>query len=459
MKSFMSLPRIWTVMSLLLITILLVASGAAAQDPPLDVRVTFYESTFNLDDPNEQITAVITLENSSGASVWTQEGFRELGFHISLRFKGPGPDGPLITATSGGGGGSPTPQVDPPEVAVEELINGWRINMPIAKVRDNYALTQPGQYRVWFIMPFVQYDTNEVDSCDADNDGIADENCVPPGAVVWDGALETQPTYITLTKEVSSVTSDIRATCTEYVFGEGTHPGVTKKPLTGIELRLYKTDDIEAAGISPINHKVYGSIATNDTIPFQTGTATTTPGEYLFDDFGKNEYLLLGYASRVTDFKHLGQLISADDDRWGNNDIVIKLKLMTDNRGKKSPGKSRKVKGSELLIIEPEYVEWTSTEEIYPFAFESLGDWDVEVAVAPPEGFVADQNALSETVTSDLKALQFTITDVGSKWKPTKVKYKVKHKGKTKTIKSKVKVKLSRKLAKKKGVSEWGEGD
>ena len=109
------------------------------------------------------------------------------------------------------------------------------------------------------------------------------------------------------------------------------------------------------------------------------------------------------------------------------------------------------------MIIEPEYVEWNSTQEIYPFAFESLGDWDVEVSVEPPEGFVADQNALSETVTSDLKAVQFTVTDVGSKWKPTKVKYKLKHKGKTTQINSKVKIKLSRKLAKEKGVPEWGE--
>ena len=130
---------------------------------------------------------------------------------------------------------------------------------------------------------------------------------------------------------------------------------------------------------------------------------------------------------------------------------------MTDNRGKKVPGKGKKVTGSELLIIEPEYVEWTSNEELYPFAFESLGDWGVEVAVDPPEGFVTDNDSLTQSVSSELKAVQFTITDVGSKYEATKLKYKFKHKGKTTKLKSKVYIKLSRKLAKEKGVPIWGE--
>ena len=72
-------------------------------------------------------------------------------------------------------------------------------------------------------------------------------------------------------------------------------------------------------------------------------------------------------------------------------------------------------------------MEWTSNEELYPFAFESLGDWGVEVAVEPPEGFVTDNDSLTENVSSELKAIQFTITDIGSKYKSTEVKYKLKH--------------------------------
>ena len=60
--------------------------------------------------------------------------------------------------------------------------------------------------------------------------------------------------------------------------------------------------------------------------------------------------------------------------------------------------------------------------------FDSVGDWDVTTSVAPPEGFVSDYDSLNATVSSELKAVQFTITDVGSKWIPTKVTHKIKHK-------------------------------
>ncbi len=98
-----------------------------------------------------------------------------------------------------------------------------------------------------------------------------------------------------------------------------------------------------------------------------------------------------------------------------------------------------------------------TAEELYPFAFESLGDGGAAVALEPPEGFVADNDSLTESVSSELKALQFTITDVGSKYEATKLKYKFKHKGKTTKLKSKVYIKLTRKLTKRKGVSIWGE--
>ena len=41
--------------------------------------------------------------------------------------------------------------------------------------------------------------------------------------------------------------------------------------------------------------------------------------------------------------------------------------------------------------------------------------------MSPPEGFVADADNLSEEVNSEVEAVQFTITDVGSDWVPTGV--------------------------------------
>ena len=133
------------------------------------------------------------------------------------------------------------------------------------------------------------------------------------------------------------------------------------------------------------------------------------------------------------------------------------LQVIQKADGKKGPAKYRKLKGSELLIIEPEYVEWSGDNELYPFIFDSIGDWTVGTSVEPPEGFVADNDSLTEEVNTELEAVQFTITDVGSKWKPTKVKHKIKHKGKTIKIESKIDVKLSKKLAKEKGISVYGE--
>jgi hypothetical protein len=133
------------------------------------------------------------------------------------------------------------------------------------------------------------------------------------------------------------------------------------------------------------------------------------------------------------------------------------LQVIVNSKNDKVPAKYRKFIGSELMIIEPEYVLWDSASEIYPFIFDSVGDWGVTTAVQPPEGFVADYKSLTTQVNTQLKAAQFTITDVGSKWKPTKVKYTIKHKGKSKYITSEIGIKLTPELAKKKRVGIYGE--
>jgi hypothetical protein len=80
----------------------------------------------------------------------------------------------------------------------------------------------------------------------------------------------------------------------------------------------------------------------------------------------------------------------------------------------------------------------------------------VTTSVAPPEGFVADNESLSEEVTSEVEAVQFVITDIGSEWVATGVTHEVKHKGKKEKVKSKIGVKLSKELAKQKGLDIYG---
>jgi hypothetical protein len=131
------------------------------------------------------------------------------------------------------------------------------------------------------------------------------------------------------------------------------------------------------------------------------------------------------------------------------------LKLLVKANGGRSPATYTVQTGSELLIIEPDYTEWDGEQELYPFVFESVGDWSVTTSVSPPEGFVADQESLSAEVNTEIEAVQFVITDVGSKWIDTEVLHTVKHKGKEKKIKSKIGIKCSKKLADEKGFDRF----
>jgi len=135
---------------------------------------------------------------------------------------------------------------------------------------------------------------------------------------------------------------------------------------------------------------------------------------------------------------------------------LIKFMFNTSSN-KTNPASWKKRSGSVLLIVQPDYIEWDGTEALYPIIFDSVGDWTVTTSVAPPEGFVADQEILSADVINEVEAVQFTITDIGSDWVSTGITYEVKHKNKTEKIKSKIGVKLSKELAKKKNMTVYGD--
>ena len=133
----------------------------------------------------------------------------------------------------------------------------------------------------------------------------------------------------------------------------------------------------------------------------------------------------------------------------GGSPVVAQV-FVTSTDGKNVPGKYTIQTGSELMIIEPEYIEWTGTQELYPFIFQSLGDWGVSTAIAPPEGFVADYPSLATDVNSTTASIQFTVIDVGSDWVDTKVVHTLKHKNQKLTVKSSIGVKNKKKKGKKK---------
>jgi len=176
-----------------------------------------------------------------------------------------------------------------------------------------------------------------------------------------------------------------------------------------------------------------------------------------FENLTQGDYVIIPFYDSSQDFKNMGSLVKASDPDWSSGvPMQTYLKVVEKADGKSVPGKTTKRTGSFLLITEPEYVEWDSSQELYPFVFETIGDWTVMTSVDPPEGFIADYGSLTAKVNTELEAVQFTVTDVGSRWVETEVEYTVSHKGKTEKIKSKIGIKLSKKLAKEKGLGIYG---
>jgi len=240
-----------------------------------------------------------------------------------------------------------------------------------------------------------------------------------------------------------------------HTVGQGSKPAVNKSPIVGMETRVYDKTCVSSYGISWQN---YPTIWTQTQCP----AIAIDPANLVYTNAYGQAIFVLPPGNYVV----IGKYTGADQPIYPGvsvgsvaaGSIVNKyLQIIKNAQNKSVPAKYSMLTGTELLIIEPEYVEWDSTQELYPFVFQSVGDWGVTAAVSPPEGFVADYKNLSTEVADALKAIQFTITDVGSKWVPTEMTYKIKHKGKTTTLKSKIGIKLTPGMAKLKGIGIYGQ--
>jgi DNA-binding beta-propeller fold protein YncE len=244
-----------------------------------------------------------------------------------------------------------------------------------------------------------------------------------------------------------------------HTVGSGSRPGSTKEPLVALEIGVYDKSLNSCARTlcEGVSWQEYGCIASSCepvTVDASTGeTARALTGSDGEVDFGvpPGDYLVIGDDGTN---KHLG--VSASDLVCGETTRKYLQQLVT-AEGQTHPGKTTRRTGSELLIIEPEYVEWTSTEQLYPIVLESVGDWNVTTSVAPPEGFVSDHDSLSATVVDDIASVQFTITDVGSEWIPTEVEHVIHHRGRREIVLSRVGVLVAPDLARQKGLDEYGK--
>ena len=109
---------------------------------------------------------------------------------------------------------------------------------------------------------------------------------------------------------------------------------------------------------------------------------------------------------------------------------MVNLRKIFSFRGKCLPSHDSEDWGSYLLIVTPDYLDWTNDVEQYPFVIETDGDWTVSTSITVPDGFVADATQLSTDAVDTSTGLQFTITDIGSDWTQVGVTQNIIHKGK-----------------------------
>jgi len=249
--------------------------------------------------------------------------------------------------------------------------------------------------------------------------------------------------------------ANIAVTAARHTVGTGSNPGSVKEPLVGIVVCAYVASPSSCARLTcgGVSHRQYECIAVGGRTPgtpCEAASCCTTdgsgqclldvpPGDYVVISADATKTVLpdpLGVSAGgllcgQTQQKYLQQIIKAD--------------------GQKVPGKTTRLTGSELLIIEPEYVVWDDPEQLYPFVLETVGEWDVTVSVAPPDGFIADHEQLWTLVTDELDAVQFTITEVGSDLVPTQTTFDVVHNGQSHRVRSNVGLYLTSAYARSRG--------
>lgn len=239
--------------------------------------------------------------------------------------------------------------------------------------------------------------------------------------------------------------SNVEVHAVKHTISLGSHPAVSKTPLAGIDVLAFDTSCGSCACQQTghgcgITWRDYPDIVANCT---PAGLAVTDSAGLATINLPPGEYILISPIDTDGDdvvdcylSKRVGDLECGETQRR-------RLRLVETARGKKLPCKLQRLTGSELLIIEPEYMIWDESEQLYPFVFESVGEWGVVAEVTPPDGFVSDYPELSTEVNNDDASVQFTITELGSDLVPTATRFRVQHNGRAIDVRGRVDITLT----------------
>ena len=424
-------------------------TALAQTAPPLKIHLVFSKQTFG---PNEAIKSQIRVYNVSGQDLTTSKGFQNQKFHLKMRIIGP--DGlPVPSHFLRMENIPPAPiQYGTLELQEAETISdSYSVTEIYNDLRILYPISAPGSYSAVVEVPFETFS----DSFIVEDIGVC-ANFHDPNRKAYNPIYSNK--IIFKVRPESSITKPIRIEAYSIEIGPGSQPDARKVPLGNYLVRLIPYDCIPEA-LHPVNWKKY-EILFNDppnNPPCRESRIikTNSKGIATFEIVPQDDYLVIGYSNK--DFKNTGEFIKSKDFEK-KDPITVNLRVLQRSDGKTCPARTTKIKIKEtdLWITEPEYMEWNSSQEFYPFVFEGTGKWRIKTSLHLPHGFNSDHGSLSKDNQDDIQAVQFTITEENPNWEEIEVQYEVKHKGQSETVQKKIDVKLSKKFAQKKGLDIYG---
>ncbi|MDH5515729.1 MAG: hypothetical protein OEY45_11285 [Gammaproteobacteria bacterium] len=442
-------------------------TGMAVAQSPIRISLTSAQTSYLETDPLELF---IRVSNTSGSDAYVTRGFMQRDFHLLLDLNGPqgnirslefaGDAEPLGAFNTLDELGFLRPAVPCDKVPPTDLTDADPANDGTEKLfdlRNYYPITSVGGYDATVEVELeVFHDYVELANgaiyCFVDNAAATGTEQFNP--------LTSNTVAFSINPLVVLPESQIRVTSELLAISPGSRPDVNQTPINKMRVQLFEMNSIPADYL-PVGHKTYALISESDLVDPVQVRFTDSQGNATFAPVLQGDYLLIATYKTSTDTRYVGARVTANNKDWGIQGIFLQeyLKVFLLPNMDTAPGRTRRLTGSELLITQPEYIEWDSAQEYYPFVFESVGDWNVTTTVQPPEGFVADADALEATINNDLEAVQFSVVDVGTKWVDFDVTYDVEHKKKKTKIKDKIGMRLEKKLAKKKNLGLYGESE